>query len=114
MKQLKKVLRSALDAAGYTGFNTRSPRGYARDGLFTTHRDHFRRDPAFRAAYARGVPARESPPRHGLARSHCFVGGLNCIARSGRFCVTVQLVEDTLSSDDTGSALRCDRMAVTR
>jgi hypothetical protein len=57
MKQLKKVLRSALDAAGYTGFNTRSPHGSARDGLFTTHRDHFRRDPAFRAAYARGVPA---------------------------------------------------------
>jgi hypothetical protein len=30
------------------------------------------------------------------------------------YSVTVQLVEDTLSSDDTGSALRCDRMAVTR
>jgi hypothetical protein len=57
MKQLKKVLRSALDAAGYTVFNTRSPHGYARDGLFTMHRDHFRRDAAFRAAYARGVQA---------------------------------------------------------
>lgn len=30
---------------------------YARDGLFTSHNDHFRRDPLFRAAYDRGIAA---------------------------------------------------------
>ena len=30
---------------------------YFQDGLFTVHSDHFRADPAFRAAYARGVKA---------------------------------------------------------
>jgi len=54
---VKKLIRKALESAGYAVFNTRSPHGYAQDGLFTMHSDHFRRDQAFRAAYARGVKA---------------------------------------------------------
>ncbi len=54
---MKKLIRKALDRAGYTVFNTRSPHGYARDGLFTMNNDHFRNDAAFQAAYARGVQA---------------------------------------------------------
>jgi hypothetical protein len=54
---MKRLIAKALNRAGYAVFNTRSPHGYARDGLFTMHRDHFRRDAAFHAAYARGVEA---------------------------------------------------------
>ena len=54
---MKRLIRKALNRAGYVVFNTRSPHGYAQDGLFTMHSDHFRRDEAFRAAYARGVKA---------------------------------------------------------
>jgi Macrocin-O-methyltransferase (TylF) len=56
---MKRLIRKALDRAGYVVFNTRSPHGYAQDGLFTMHSDHFRRDETFRAAYARGVQASE-------------------------------------------------------
>jgi hypothetical protein len=54
---MKRLIRKALNRAGYVVFNTHSPHGYAEDGLFTMHSDHFRRDAAFRAAYARGVKA---------------------------------------------------------
>jgi hypothetical protein len=54
---MKRLIAKALDRLGYVVFNTRSPYGYARDGLFTMNNDHFRRDDAFRAAYARGVEA---------------------------------------------------------
>jgi hypothetical protein len=54
---VKKPIRKALESAGYAVFNTRSPHGYAQDGLFIMHSDHFRRDQVFRAAYARGVQA---------------------------------------------------------
>ena len=54
---MKRLIAKALHNAGYVVFNTRRPFGYARDGLFTRHSDHFRRDPAFQAAYARGVKA---------------------------------------------------------
>jgi hypothetical protein len=54
---MKRLILKALNRAGYVVFNTRSPYGYARDGLFTMNNDHFRRDEAFRAAYARGVEA---------------------------------------------------------
>jgi hypothetical protein len=53
--KLKKSLRRLIDSTGYTLFNTR--RYYARDGVLTVHNDHFRKDPAFQAAYARGVKA---------------------------------------------------------
>jgi hypothetical protein len=54
---MKRLIVKALERAGYVVFNTRSPYGYAQDGLFTMNNDHFRRDEAFRAAYARGVEA---------------------------------------------------------
>jgi hypothetical protein len=52
---MKSLIRKALAWAGYAVFNIRNR--YAHDGLFTMHSDHFRRDEAFRAAYARGVEA---------------------------------------------------------
>jgi len=54
-EKVKKSLRRLLGYSGYTIFNTR--RYYARDGLLTVHNDHFRSDPVFQAAYARGVKA---------------------------------------------------------
>jgi hypothetical protein len=51
----KKSLQRLLASTGYTLFNTR--RYYARDGLLTVHNDHFRKQPDFQAAYARGVKA---------------------------------------------------------
>ncbi len=53
-------IRKLLGSAGYVLFNTRSGDSYAHDGLFTRHNDHFLDDPAFRAAYARGVKAGDS------------------------------------------------------
>ncbi|HXI40993.1 MAG TPA: TylF/MycF/NovP-related O-methyltransferase [Bryobacteraceae bacterium] len=52
---IKHRLKQFLQAAGYEVFNKRS--GYAQDGLLTVHSDHFRSDPQFRAAYARGIKA---------------------------------------------------------
>jgi len=52
---MKSLIRKALASAGYAVFNIRNR--YAQDGLFTVHSDHFRRDEAFLAAYARGVEA---------------------------------------------------------
>jgi len=54
---LKTWIRRRLESAGYVVFNTRSPDYYAHDSLFTTNNDHFLEDPAFQAAYARGVKA---------------------------------------------------------
>lgn len=55
--RISNWLRERLAAAGYVVFNTRSAKHYARDSLFTTNSDHFRLDPLFRSAYARGVTA---------------------------------------------------------
>lgn len=49
-----------LDRAGFVIFDPlhlNAHDRYAQDGLFTIHNDHFRNEPAFRAAYARGVQA---------------------------------------------------------
>ena len=54
---MRHWIRSLLNSLGYAVFNTRSEASYARDGLFTYHSAHFRNDPAFQAAYARGVRA---------------------------------------------------------
>jgi hypothetical protein len=54
---MRHWIRSLLNSLGYAVFNTRSKGSYARDGLFTYHSAHFPSDPAFRAAYARGVKA---------------------------------------------------------
>jgi hypothetical protein len=54
---LKESVRKLFEACGYAVINTRSTYRYGRDGLFTAHNDHFRADPRFQAAYARGVKA---------------------------------------------------------
>lgn len=46
-------MKDLFGAAGYAVINTRWH--YGRDGLYTLHNDRFRNDPAFRAAYARGL-----------------------------------------------------------
>jgi len=50
-------VRKLLASAGSVVFNSRSRLYYARDSLFTFNNDHFRHDPVFQAAYARGVQA---------------------------------------------------------
>ena len=54
---MKRRIRRLLESCGYVVFNTRSREYYARDSLFTANNDHFLDDPAFQAAYARGVKA---------------------------------------------------------
>ena len=54
---LKRWLRRKLQSAGYFVFKLRTPGVYAQDGLFTFNNSHFVRDPAFQAAYRRGVQA---------------------------------------------------------
>ena len=54
---VKTWIRKLLGSAGYVLFNARSRDCYARDSLYTTNNDHFRDDPVFQAAYARGVEA---------------------------------------------------------
>jgi hypothetical protein len=52
---IKALVRTLFTGAGIGIFRLRGR--YALDGLFTIHSDHFRLDPAFRAAYERGVQA---------------------------------------------------------
>jgi hypothetical protein len=52
---MKAWIKSLCARAGFAVFRTRGR--YAEDGLYTWHSDQFRRDPAFRAAYQRGVQA---------------------------------------------------------
>jgi hypothetical protein len=54
---VKRLIAKALYRAGYVVFNTRSPHGYAQDGLYTMHGTPFAGTEGFRAAYARGVAA---------------------------------------------------------
>lgn len=54
-KVLKGLIKRLAARAGLAVFNVRNR--YSQDGLFTLHDDRFRRDPAFQAAYARGVQA---------------------------------------------------------
>jgi hypothetical protein len=51
----KRVVKELAARAGFQIMNVRAQ--YGQDGLFTFHNDHFRSEPAFRAAYARGVKA---------------------------------------------------------
>jgi hypothetical protein len=51
----KDLLAKALAAVGLRVLRSRGR--YAEDGLFTVHNDHFRFNPSFRAAYARGLKA---------------------------------------------------------
>ena len=52
---VKRIVKKSLGLAGLSLFKTRDR--YVQDGLMTVHNDHFRDDPAFKAAYARGVKA---------------------------------------------------------
>jgi hypothetical protein len=52
---LRRMLDPVMSRIGYVRFDV--ARHYAQDGLFTVHNDHFRGDPRFQAAYARGVQA---------------------------------------------------------
>jgi hypothetical protein len=65
---VRQFIKRLLGSAGYALFNTRTQ--YARDGLFTSHNDHFRNDPAFQAAYARGVKAGDGVDPHFEWRVH--------------------------------------------
>lgn len=53
---MKTLIKALCEKFGVGIFKLRGR--YAEDGLFTVHSDGFRADPAFRAAYARGVQAR--------------------------------------------------------
>lgn len=55
MLPLRALARRVLAGCGYVLVN--SKKNYAQDGLYTLHNQGFRRDPRFRAAYARGVEA---------------------------------------------------------
>ena len=52
---MKRLIKALSKKIGLGIFNVKGR--YAQDGLFTVHSDHFRSDPAFRAAYDRGVAA---------------------------------------------------------
>jgi Macrocin-O-methyltransferase (TylF) len=52
---VKQLFKALLRRMGYAVFRTRGR--YWQDGLFTLHGDLFRQDPAFRAAYQRGLKA---------------------------------------------------------
>ena len=64
----KRLVKRTLDIAGYAIVNKRGR--YAYDGLFVMHSDHFRRDPAFQAAYARGTQASNGVDPHFEWRVH--------------------------------------------
>jgi hypothetical protein len=52
---IKHLIKQLFARAGYAVLDARNR--YRQDGLFTSHNDHFRHDPAFQAAYCRGVKA---------------------------------------------------------
>lgn len=52
---LRSKVKQALVRAGFAIVRARG--NYTQDGLITIHNDHFRNDPAFREAYARGIQA---------------------------------------------------------
>jgi Macrocin-O-methyltransferase (TylF) len=65
---LKTLIKKTLHRRGLKIINTR--RHYDEDGLFTVHNDHFRHDPAFKAAYQRGVEANNNLEPHLEWRLH--------------------------------------------
>ena len=77
---MKRWIRDALGRAGYFVINSR--RNYVEDGLFTVHNDHFRVDPAFRAAYQRGVLAGNGLDLHFEWRVHIALWAAGCALRA--------------------------------
>lgn len=65
---IKALIRKALARRGLAIINTQ--RHYDKDGLFTIHNDHFRRDPVFKAAYQRGIVANNDVDPHLEWRLH--------------------------------------------
>ena len=81
MSAVKDWIRKWLASAGYVVFNTRAPGCYARDGLFTANSHRFQDDPAFRAAYARGVKAGAGVDPHMEWRVHLALWAAGAAAR---------------------------------
>ena len=61
---LKNLIKAAAARAGVLVMSARGR--HDQDGLLTAHSDHFRDDPAFRAAYERGVQILSLPTGQGL------------------------------------------------
>lgn len=60
---LRSTIQHLLARTGYHLVRTRGR--YSQDGLFTLHNDHFRNDPLFQSAYARGLKAANGiDPQH--------------------------------------------------
>jgi hypothetical protein len=76
---IKRRLKQFLQGAGYEVFNKRT--GYAQDGLLTVHSDHFRSDPQFRAAYARGIKASAGVDPHFEWRVHVALWAAHAAAK---------------------------------
>jgi hypothetical protein len=74
-------IRKWLASAGYVVFNTRAPGCYARDSLFTANNHRFQDDPAFKAAYARGVKASAGADPHMQWRVHVALWAASTAAR---------------------------------
>jgi hypothetical protein len=81
---IKALIKKALGRAGLAIINTR--RHYDADGLFTVHSDHFRQDPAFQAAYQRGLEASDGVDPHVEWRAHVALWiAWNAVAAEGDF-----------------------------
>src|ERR1700722_8823600 len=81
---IKAWIKKALGRAGLAIINTR--RHYDADGLFTVHSDHFRQDPAFQAAYQRGLEASDGVDPHVEWRAHVALWiASNAVAAEGDF-----------------------------
>jgi hypothetical protein len=78
---MRNWIRKWLASAGYVVFNTRASGCYARDSLFTANNHHFQDDPAFRAAYARGVRASAGADPHMEWRVHVALWAAGTAAR---------------------------------
>lgn len=60
---LRSTIKHLLARTGYDLVRTRGR--YSQDGLFTLHNEHFRNEPLFRSAYARGLKAADGiDPQH--------------------------------------------------
>lgn len=81
MDVLKRWVRRRLEAAGYVVFNPRTAGLYAQDGLFTFNNSHFAQDPAFQAAYRRGIQASHGVDPRIEWRAHVALWAATCAAR---------------------------------
>ena len=81
LKPLKRWIKALLGSAGYLLVKKRDQvENNLIDGLYTLHNDHFRNDPAFRAAYARGVQASAGvdPQFHWRVHTALWVASPRC------------------------------------